>query len=491
MRIFIRLLLLCLIISSCTADKKKYVIGVSQCSEDNWRDKLNGEMLQSLYYYDNVELKIVSAYDNDRRQIAQIDSLVDSGIDLLVVSPNQMNTVTDVIDRAYDKGIPVILFDRKTDSGKYTAFIGGDNYEVGRVMGNYVASLFGETGGNIVEIQGLKGSSPTIDRHRGFMDVVSKYPKIRVLGSRYAGWLQDEARVQMDSIISKVDKIDCIYAQNDRMAMGAREAAAKHGLPDDIIYTGVDALSTPGGGMEEVRNGNISASYLYPTRGDLVMQLAVNILEGKPYKKDNYLKAALVTKNNVEQMLMQNEEMMSQTRRLETVHEKVDSYLKEYNHQKIYLVLVLIILGLLLVFFYTLYHISVQKRRMVEASADAKLQFFTNVSHEFRTPLTLIADPVERLLDDSDLTMDQRRLLNVVDKNVKVVLRLVNGILDFRKTQERKMKLSLSTFSLQDTLEELAEGFMPAIEKHGIRLKVDVESGIMMTADYEKISSNV
>ena len=155
----------------------------------------------------------------------------------------------------------------------------------------------------------------------------------------------------MDSIISKVDKIDCVYAQNDRMAMGAREAAAKHGLSDDIIYTGVDALSTPGGGMEEVRNGNISASYLYPTRGDLVMQLAVNILEGKPYKKDNYLKAALVTKNNVEQMLMQNEEMMSQTRRLETVHEKVDSYLKEYNHQKIYLVLVLIILGLLLVFF--------------------------------------------------------------------------------------------------------------------------------------------
>lgn len=491
MRIFIRLLLLCLIISSCTADKKKYVIGVSQCSEDNWRDKLNGEMLQSLYYYDNVELKIVSAYDNDRRQIAQIDSLVDSGIDLLVVSPNQMNTVTDVIDRAYDKGIPVILFDRKTDSGKYTAFIGGDNYEVGRVMGNYVASLFGETGGNIVEIQGLKGSSPTIDRHRGFMDVVSKYPKIRVLGSRYAGWLQDEARVQMDSIISKVDKIDCVYAQNDRMAMGAREAAAKHGLSDDIIYTGVDALSTPGGGMEEVRNGNISASYLYPTRGDLVMQLAVNILEGKPYKKDNYLKAALVTKNNVEQMLMQNEEMMSQTRRLETVHEKVDSYLKEYNHQKIYLVLVLTILALLLVFFYTLYHISVQKRRMVEASADAKLQFFTNVSHEFRTPLTLIADPVERLLDDSDLTMDQRRLLNVVDKNVKVVLRLVNGILDFRKTQERKMKLSLSTFGLQDTLEELVEGFMPAIEKHGIRMKVDVESGIMMTADYEKISSIV
>ena len=117
MRIFIRLLLLCLILSSCTADKKKYVIGVSQCSEDNWRDKLNGEMLQSLYYYDNVELKIVSAYDNDRRQIAQIDSLVDSGIALLVVSPNQMNTVTDVRDRADDKGLPGILFDRTTESG--------------------------------------------------------------------------------------------------------------------------------------------------------------------------------------------------------------------------------------------------------------------------------------------------------------------------------------------------------------------------------------
>lgn len=480
-----------LFLVSCSEDNKQYTIGVSQCSEDNWREKLNGELRQGLYYYDNIDMKIVSADDDDKKQIAQIDSLVDSGIDLLIVSPNQMNTVTEAIDRAYDKGIPVILFDRKTGSNKYTAFIGADNYEVGKALGNYVVSQIGGRQANVAEIQGLRGSSPTIERHRGFVDAVKNTPEIKITASRYAGWLHDEAAVQMDKILAGHGGIDIVFAHNDRMAAGARKSVEKNGLSDSIIYLGVDALASPGGGMEAVKNGKIAASYLYPTRGDLVLQLAMNILEGKPYEKDNYLKAALVTKDNVEQMLMQNEEMESQIKRLETVHRKVDSYLTQYNHQKIYLVFVVTILLLVLVFFVYIYRTIVQKRRMAEEAADAKLQFFTNVSHEFRTPLTLIADPVERLLEDGKLSTEQRSLLNVTHKNVKVVLRLVREILDFRKVQKGKMTLNVSAFSLRDSLQEWTEGFLPATEKHSINMRLDVHDDIKMVADYDKVESIV
>lgn len=491
MRTYIHLLFFCLFLAACSADRKQYVIGVSQCSEDNWREKLNGELRQGLYYYDNVNLEIVSADDDDQRQIAQIDSLVDAGIDLLIVSPNQMNTVTDAIDRAYGKGIPVILFDRKTASEKYTAFIGADNYEVGKALGNYVVAQFRGRKANVAEIQGLRGSSPTIERHRGFVDAVKSSPGINIIASRYAGWLQDEARVQMDSILAEHDSINIVFGHNDRMAAGAREAVAGKSRKDSIVYLGVDALASPGGGMEAVRDGKIAASYLYPTRGDLVLQLAMNILEGKPYSKDNYLKATLVTKDNVEQMLMQNEEMELQTERLETAQRKVDSYLTQYNHQKTYLVLVITILLLALVFFVYIYHTIMQKRRMAEEAADAKLQFFTNVSHELRTPLTLIADPVERLLEDGRLSTEQRTLINMVHKNVGVVLRLVREILDFRKAQKGKMPLNVSVFNLGDSLQEWTEVFLPATERHGINLRLDIKDVTELAADYEKVESIV
>lgn len=471
---------------------RKYVIAVSQCSEDAWRDKLNGELVAGAYFYNNIELKIVSAKDDDKTQAEQINRFIKEKVDLLIVSPNQMNTLTPVIDRAYDAGIPVILFDRKTRSDKYTAFIGADNYEVGRAVGQYVAAHAGNEPFNVIEIQGLRGSSPTIERHRGFTDALKAHPDIHVVASRHADWLKGKARLQTDSILMMHGDIDCVFGQNDQMALGAREVIMRR-MPSrgDILYVGVDALASPGGGMEAVRDGRISASYFYPTRGDLVLQLAMNILNGKPYKKDNYMKAALVTKDNVEQMLMQNEEMQVQARRIEEAHDKVDTYLMQYNHQKIYLVLIVIIFLLCSVLFVYIYRVIIRRRRMAEEAADAKLQFFTNVSHEFRTPLTLIADPVERLLDDDTLTTEQRRLLNTANKNVKVVLRLVREILDFRKTQKGKMHLKLSAFNLTMSLREWTDAFLPAAEKRDISLKFDTRDDITVTADKEKIESVV
>ena len=146
------------LILSCSNSKKTYVIGVSQCSEDSWRKKLNGELRDATYLHDNVTLRVVSANDDDKLQTRQINTFTDEGVDLLIVSPNQINTVTPAIDRAYDSGIPVILLDRKTGAGKYTAFIGADNEKIGRTIGEYIATRLGGKG-TVVEIRGLASES--------------------------------------------------------------------------------------------------------------------------------------------------------------------------------------------------------------------------------------------------------------------------------------------------------------------------------------------
>ena len=170
-RTYILTLLVAMLLCSCNADKDKLLIGVSQCSEDIWRNKLNDELRIGTYFHDEIKLLFTSANDNDATQIAQIDSLVALGIDLLIVSPNQMATITPAIDRAYDKGIPVIVFDRKTNSKKFTAYIGADNQLMGREIGEYIATQLKGTG-TVIEIKGLEGSSPSIDRSKGFAEAM-------------------------------------------------------------------------------------------------------------------------------------------------------------------------------------------------------------------------------------------------------------------------------------------------------------------------------
>ncbi|MCH4148530.1 MAG: substrate-binding domain-containing protein [Prevotella sp.] len=478
-------LLLPIIFSACSHHEKHYVIGVSQCSEDIWRNKLNDELSIASFSYDNVDIHFASADDNDQRQIEQINKFIDEDVDLLVASPNQMHTISPAIERAYNKGIPVILFDRKTDSHKYTAFIGADNYEIGRVMGEYIGTAL-KGKGNVVEITGLQTSSPAIDRHRGFCDALKSFPNIRLIDSMHGDWTKESGETAMEKLLKSQQNIDCVFGQNDRMAMGARQAAERHGLKNTILYIGIDGLPTPDGGLHNVAMHELAASYIYPTRGDLVMQLAMNILKKKPFKKENYLKATIVTPDNARAMLMQVDEMNHQRTRLIELHDKVDQYLAQYNHQQIYLLLSVIILLLLAGFFIYVYRTIAMKRRMAEETANAKLQFFTNVSHEFRTPLTLIADPVERLLDDEDINDNQRSLLQVARKNVNVMLRLVSEILDFRKVQNGKMKVNNNTFDLAEHLRQWINGFMPAATTKKISIETDIPQSLKICADLDK-----
>ena len=474
-----------LLLAGCNRNTKKYVIGVSQCSEDIWRNKLNDELLMETYQHKDVELLFASAKDNDKLQTEQIEKFIQRGVDLLIISPNQVHSITPVIDKAYDKGIPVILFDRKTDSQKYTAFIGADNVKVGKTIGEFIAkTLHGE--GKVIEIKGLDNSSPAIDRHKGFVQALSRYPDIQLKRTLSGEWTKESGYKSIKSAIADAKDCNIVWGQNDRMAEGAQRAMAEAGVRN-VQYVGTDALPNKGGGIEAVHNGKLLASYIYPTRGDMVMQLAMRILKKQPFHRDNYLKGALVTKDNAKVLLLQNEEMMKQRSRLSDLNSKVDIYLAQYNHQKIYMLLGGVIIVLLIGLIVYIYRTIILRRELEEQATNAKLQFFTNISHELRTPLTLIADPIEHIVNDKNLTKQQRNMLQIVEKNVSILMRLVNEILDFRKIQNKKMKLTLSEFELTHYLKEWVSTFESIATKRKIKVDLIIPATIRLCADIYKV----
>lgn len=509
------------LLTGCAQQPRKYVIGVSQCSEDIWRDKLNDELKMGEYLNDSLIVKLASSNDDNVLQNKQINQFVDEGVDLLIVSPNQLSAISKAVERAYDKGIPVILYDRKTNSDKYTAFIGCDNYTIGKSMGTFIAQQL-QGKGRIVEISGLEGSSPALERHRGFMDAIKPYPELQVVASEGGNWKEEGGIQAMKRILKQTQDFDYVFAHNDRLAWGAYVAARQMRVKRNYKYTGVDGMATEGGGLELVRDGIFEASYLYPTKGDEVIALAMKILKHLPYERDNYLSTSIITQANAALTLMEARDAERQARNLKALHKQVDQYLSDYNSQKIMLI------GLCLFLFVCLaaaalifrgYLIKVKlnetlaktngelKRLNVELGekneelkrlneevlelTHSRLVFFTNISHELRTPLTLIADPVEMLLEDTGIKGKSRELLKMVQRNALALQQLVSNILDFRKIQNGKMDLKLYRFDIVKTLTMWVGDFQLTAERKQIRLHLDVDDltgSHEMIADQEKIS---
>ena len=509
------------LLTGCAQQPRKYVIGVSQCSEDTWRDKLNDELKMGEYLNDSLIVKLASSNDDNVLQNKQVNQFIDEGVDLLIVSPNQLSAISKSVERAYDKGIPVILYDRKTNSDKYTAFIGCDNYTIGKSMGTFIAQQL-QGKGRIVEISGLEGSSPALERHRGFMDAIKPYPGLQVVASEGGNWKEEGGIQAMKRILKQTQDFDYVFAHNDCLAWGAYVAARQMRVKRNYKYTGVDGMATEGGGLELVRDGIFEASYLYPTKGDEVIALAMKILKHQPYERDNYLSTSIITQANAALTLMEARDAERQTHNLKTLHKQVNQYLSDYNSQKVMLI------GLCLFLFVCLaaaalifrgYLIKVKlnetlaktngelKRLNVELGekneelkrlneevlelTHSRLVFFTNISHELRTPLTLIADPVEMLLEDTGIKGKSRELLKMVQRNALALQQLVSNILDFRKIQNGKMELKLYRFDIVKTLTTWVGDFQLTAERKQIRLHLDVDDlkgSHEMIADQEKIS---
>lgn len=527
-------ILFCLIgMTACRQDVLRFRIGVAQCSDDSWRHKMNDEILREAMFYDGVSVEIRSAGDDNRQQAEDVRYFIDKGVDLLIISANEAAPMTPIVEEAYQKGIPVILVDRKILSDKYTAYISADNYEIGRAVGNYMASTL-KGKGNVVELTGLSGSTPAMERHQGFMAAISNFPDIKLIDKADAAWEREPAEVAMDSILRCHPKIDAVYAHNDRIAPGAYQAARKAGREKEMIFVGIDALPGKGNGLELVLDSVLNATFIYPTNGDKVLQLAMNILEAKPYPRETIMNTAVVDRTNAHVMQLQTAHISELDEKIETLNGRIDGYLSRVATQQVVmyggLVILLLVAGLLVVVYNSLRsknrlnrELSEQKRQLeeqrdkleeqrdqleqqrdklaeqrdqliqlshqLEEATHAKLVFFTNISHDFRTPLTLVADPVEHLLADKTLSDDQHRMLLLVQRNVNILLRLVNQILDFRKYENGKMEYTPVPVDILSSFKGWNESFLAAARKKHIHFSFDnmPDTDYHTLADVEKL----
>ena len=495
------LALLALLLSACST-KKSYFIGVSQCSEDSWRTKMNSEIRRESYLYDNVRVEFASAKDDNRVQIAQIERFIEQGADLIIVSPNEAKALTPVINKAFDRGVRVVLVDRKSASDKYTAFIGADNVAIGRAVGRFVGEHLGGKG-RIMELQGLRGSSPAMERDSGFREALAHYPQIKVVANAYADWFAQKAESEAERMFKDVGGADLVFAQCDRMGIGAHQATQKLGIKG-VKIVGVDALPTPGDGIEAVKNGTFLATFVYPTHGDEVLKLAMNILEGRPFQRETILKTGVIDAANAESALQQWAELTLLDNKMQRLNHRIDESLAQYSNQKTILVLGILLVFILMVFAFVVlkaYFAKVklneqleEKNREIEAATQAKLMFFTNVSHELRTPLTLIETPVEQLLAENQLSKVQRGLLEVAHRNVRTLLKLINQILDFRKVEGGKMTLQLAETDLAALIGNVVSEFVAAAEHKRIRLSCRLPEHVTAKIDagkVERVVSNI
>ena len=512
--------------ASCTYRDVHFRIGVSQCSDDEWRHQMNNEMLREALFYDGVEVDIRTVKDDNAQQIEDIRNFIQEGVDLLVVAPNEAAPITPVVEEAFDRGIPVIVFDRKILSDKYTAYIGADNYELGKAIGNYVANML-HGRGNIVEIAGLTGSTSAMDRHQGFVSAISPYPGIQLLAREDAGWLRSEAGERMDTLLRHFPEIDVVYAQNDRMAAGAYDVAKRQGRAEGMRFIGTDALPGEGYGVEQVLNGQLDATFIYPTGGDRVIQIAMDILNKRDYPRETVLGTSVVDATNAQIMQMQTSHIATLDEKIETMNGKMSQFLDRYATQQVVLygslLVLLLVVGLLVAVYLSLrtknrlnrelsrqkekleeqkQQLTQQKEQLIqqkeqleqlsrelEEATHAKLVFFTNVSHDFRTPLTLIADPVNQLLADKSLGERPHQLLELMKKNVNILLRLVNQILDFRKVENGRMELHLEPFDLLSSFRGWNDSFRMALLKKHISFSFEAapDTDFRMMADSEKM----
>lgn len=483
--IILYVILLLLVFVSCS--DRRTVIGVSQCSDDIWRQKVNREIKIGQYQYRNVDVVFASADNNGKRQARQIDSLVKAKVDLLVVAPSDVKTVAPAIERAYRAGIPVILYDRMIESTHYTAYIGTDNVAIGKEVADYLAHQL-QGRGTVVEITGERGSTPVADRHRGFMQGMKAFPQIQVV-TLEGDWNLAGAKKLMRQYMDASKPVDAVFGHNDAEAWGAQQAAKEKNREKQMLFVGIDGLPGENQGVDLVDKGVMTASYIYPTKGETIVPLAMNILQGKPYKRMNYFQSALVTAENAKLIDMQYKEIEGQTVNLNAIYSSINDYMKMYRWQKIISILAVAVVVLLLIMIFYRRKVRREKEKLNKQRkqmADDKIAFFTNVSHQLRTPLTLVSGPLNRLMQADNYTEEQKMLLQVVSRNVGQLETLTADVLNFKEQVD-----AMNQASTDEACEKELSQHVLRDSRHQMLLQQDVEelSTILIVDDNEDIRS--
>jgi signal transduction histidine kinase/DNA-binding response OmpR family regulator len=477
--------------------EKKFRIGFAQRTQaDNWRKTMLESMKRELAFHPEIEFITKDANGHSETQIRQIQELIDLRVDLLIVSPNAAQPITPIVEKAYQQRIPVIVLDRRTASDQYTAYVGANNVEVGRTAGMYANALL-KSNGNVVEIGESPGSSADIDRHRGFVDVLAAHPTLRLVKKLEGDWDKRSFTNELTQLLNAPGGVQLIFAQNDRTALKASRICQQLGLGRTIRIIGVDGLIGPNEGIDLVDRRILNATVLYPTGGKEAIRTAVAILNQQPFKRENRLAITLVDSSNVQIMKLQNEKVIEQQRDIERQQQRINDLSRTYLSQKntLYITLislfVVMSLGAWALYLYrtkqTAYQTLEQQNEEIREQRDTietvsqrarlateeKLRFYSYISHEFNTPLGLILTPTEDLLAKKSIsTHDLRNNLQLVQKNAYRLLRLVDQMLDLRKTDAGKIRLQTAEQDVITFVQDVVQDFRKKAEKQRIDLRL-------------------
>lgn len=493
--LYISLFLGVLLGSNCNenSSNQSFKIGFAQCCADQWRTIMEDEMKRELSLHPNVKFDIKVADGNSELQIEQIKDFAENGVDLLIIAPNEAEPLKSIVEEIYQKGIPIIFIDRKATTEAYSAYIGADNYEIGYTAGQYVANKFNGKG-KVLELQIPMTISPAIGRSRGFRDALKEYPNLEIVTEVETDWNETQVNKLLPPILEQHPEVNIIYGHTDLVAEEAYYEAQKMSRAEDIFFVGVDGIPGNGRGIEAVEDGILGASLLYPTGGSKAIKVAMSILNGEEYNKKNILSTVVIDPSNAK-ILNQQFAQINQ------LQENIDEQKEFFNQlesnnftQRLLIFFLGFTLFLSLGLGFSLWRslrtkqkinknleaknneVIEKQARLLEMSNEvnrvtkAKVNFFTNISHEFRTPLTLILAFVEDILSTKKLNIHLRKKIELVNENAFRLLRLVNQVMDFRKVESEKMEVRASEQDMIAFIQNIIKSFQPVAEHRNIEL---------------------
>jgi ribose transport system substrate-binding protein len=294
-------LILATALSAAAAGKKLVIF--SQCNNGEPYRAAQNASFKKLWAQDkNVTLQILDAQQDNSRQISQIETAIRLKPNLLIVAPNERGPLSEVMGKAKAAGIPVICLERDIENyDNFTTWIMSDNYAIGKLAGQYIVDYltkkYGEPKGNIVDLRGLLGVEGEVKREAGAFDVLKDYPNIVKVQEAVANWMQSNARDRMTEILRAQPKIDVVYGHNDPMAVGGYIAAKALGREKEMIFIGVDGLNGTGGGIEQVKDGILSVTFVYPPCTDKAYEIGQKLMNDPSFvpEKQYQVESSMVT----------------------------------------------------------------------------------------------------------------------------------------------------------------------------------------------------
>ncbi|WP_324292533.1 substrate-binding domain-containing protein [uncultured Draconibacterium sp.] len=473
---------------------------------------MEAEMDRELMFHDDIDLIKRQAEDSTLLQVQQINELLKKDVDLMIIAPNEIEALQPVIEKIYDSGIPVILIDRKINSQKYTAYIGGNNFGIGNIAGVYLADKLKKQG-QVVELLGMLSTSPALERMNGFSSALSIYPNIENVYKIHAKWNNELVHDSLSIVLKKFPSVKAIFAHTDFMAEAASNVIREQFPNRDVLIVGVDGLPTAGGGIELVEKGVISATLIYPTGGKEAIRIAASILHNQSFQKNNLLPTTLIDHSNVDITKMQFQKINTLQEDITKSKNMLEILNVRYQEQQILLFVSLVLLTLvgifLAMYLWSFKRLKISSRNLeeqkeaisnqnielkrlsdqLEKVTQERLRFYTNISHEFRTPLTLISGPVDYLSKNKNLTGEQKELLQVAQKNISILLKLIEQIIDFRKYELGKHDFLPVSADLKKYFEDW-NGLFAEVAKHkqiDFRMEAMSEYDFIIDFDVEKM----